>query len=202
LQVRYGDRIQIHGTAKKERYTDSAGATQYVSSFMIKGLWKVERSTIPSSIGAPPPHHQACIHHSMRTPCRPSKCCLWKRGQRRRVFCMQYPLRACADVCTQEELWQELQERPENFWDNRASKLNPKAPDWKHKDSGDGLWESSQAAAPSGAHAAQPYAPPQQQAQPQPFPMAQHARPYGAPLHLRASAGLVRTPRMHAEQGR
>ena len=29
------------------------------------------------------------------------------------------------------------------WWDNRQNKRNPKAPDFKHKDTGDGIWLSS-----------------------------------------------------------
>ena len=46
----------------------------------------------------------------------------------------------CADVRTPEELLAEFQEYPDRFWDNRDSKLNPRQPDYKHKDSGDGIW--------------------------------------------------------------
>lgn len=39
-----------------------------------------------------------------------------------------------------EDLWKDYFENPSNFWDNRASKLNLKAPDFKHKSTGAGLW--------------------------------------------------------------
>lgn len=42
-----------------------------------------------------------------------------------------------------DQLWEEYKQQPTNFWDNRAKKLNPKAPDFKHKVSGEGLWVSS-----------------------------------------------------------
>lgn len=29
---------------------------------------------------------------------------------------------------------------PDDWWDNRTSKRNPKAPDWKHKQNGMGVW--------------------------------------------------------------
>lgn len=35
-----------------------------------------------------------------------------------------------------------VQSHPEEFYDNRASKRNPKAPDWKHRASGLGYWAS------------------------------------------------------------
>lgn len=35
-----------------------------------------------------------------------------------------------------------LQSHPNEFWDNRESKRNPKAPDFKHKSSGIGVWAS------------------------------------------------------------
>lgn len=38
-------------------------------------------------------------------------------------------------------LWQEFFADPSRFWDNRGSKRNPKAPDFKNKDNGDkALW--------------------------------------------------------------
>ncbi|XP_059305751.1 protein OSB2, chloroplastic [Lycium ferocissimum] len=39
--------------------------------------------------------------------------------------------------------WKDLVENPDNWWDNRANKLNPKAPDFKHKNTGIGLWVDS-----------------------------------------------------------
>jgi len=33
-----------------------------------------------------------------------------------------------------------LESHPDEFWDNRNDKRNPKAPDFKHKDSGIGVW--------------------------------------------------------------
>ncbi|XP_058113681.1 protein OSB2, chloroplastic-like isoform X2 [Magnolia sinica] len=36
--------------------------------------------------------------------------------------------------------WKDLVENPKNWWDNRSCKLNPKAPDFKHKVTGEGLW--------------------------------------------------------------
>jgi hypothetical protein len=43
----------------------------------------------------------------------------------------------------QTSMWSELSENPGNFWDNRAKKFNPKSPDFKHKQSGKGLWLES-----------------------------------------------------------
>lgn len=39
-----------------------------------------------------------------------------------------------------EESWKNLVESPSKWWDNRTRKLNPKAPDFKHKESGEVLW--------------------------------------------------------------
>lgn len=39
--------------------------------------------------------------------------------------------------------WKDLLENPDKWWDNRANKLNQKAPDFKHKNTGIGLWVSS-----------------------------------------------------------
>lgn len=36
--------------------------------------------------------------------------------------------------------WKDLLENPDKWWDNRATKLNQKAPDFKHKNTGIGLW--------------------------------------------------------------
>lgn len=35
-----------------------------------------------------------------------------------------------------------LESHPNEFWDNRQDKRNPKAPDFKHKSSGIGVWQS------------------------------------------------------------
>ena len=40
-------------------------------------------------------------------------------------------------------LWETLRASPESFWDNRQDKRNPRAPDFRHKDSGDALWLDS-----------------------------------------------------------
>lgn len=42
-----------------------------------------------------------------------------------------------------EDSWKDLVESPLKWWDNRRSKRNPKAPDFKHKETGKGLWVSS-----------------------------------------------------------
>ncbi|KAF8396132.1 hypothetical protein HHK36_017745 [Tetracentron sinense] len=39
-----------------------------------------------------------------------------------------------------EGLWKNLVENPDRWWDNRSDKFNKKAPDFKHKDTGEGLW--------------------------------------------------------------
>ncbi|KAK7393477.1 hypothetical protein VNO78_22034 [Psophocarpus tetragonolobus] len=38
------------------------------------------------------------------------------------------------------ELWQAFFANPGEWWDNRNKKRNPKAPDFKHKDTGEALW--------------------------------------------------------------
>jgi hypothetical protein len=40
-------------------------------------------------------------------------------------------------------LWQQYFQDPSAFWDNRQGKRNPKAPDFKHRTSGEGLWIQS-----------------------------------------------------------
>lgn len=42
-----------------------------------------------------------------------------------------------------EATWSELFANPDQFWDNRRSKRNPRAPDFKHKDTGVALWIDS-----------------------------------------------------------
>ncbi|KAF6142360.1 hypothetical protein GIB67_023385 [Kingdonia uniflora] len=42
-----------------------------------------------------------------------------------------------------EESWKNLVENLNKWWDNRFNKRNPKAPDFKHKDTGDALWLNS-----------------------------------------------------------
>ncbi|KAL6521026.1 hypothetical protein OROGR_017595 [Orobanche gracilis] len=36
--------------------------------------------------------------------------------------------------------WKDLVENPDSWWDNRTKKTNPKAPDFKHKKTGEPLW--------------------------------------------------------------
>ncbi|XP_026405452.1 protein OSB3, chloroplastic/mitochondrial-like isoform X1 [Papaver somniferum] len=42
-----------------------------------------------------------------------------------------------------EESWKNLIDDPTNWWDNRAKKLNPKAPDFRNKVTREGIWLSS-----------------------------------------------------------
>lgn len=42
-----------------------------------------------------------------------------------------------------EATWNDLFANPDQYWDNRRTKRNPKAPDFKHKDTGDALWIDS-----------------------------------------------------------
>lgn len=39
-----------------------------------------------------------------------------------------------------EASWKDLLENPNNWWDNRSTKFNPKSPDFKHKVTGEALW--------------------------------------------------------------
>lgn len=39
-----------------------------------------------------------------------------------------------------EEFWKDLVDNPDKWWDNRLGKVNVKSPDFKHKNSGKGLW--------------------------------------------------------------
>ncbi|XP_010494530.1 PREDICTED: protein OSB3, chloroplastic/mitochondrial [Camelina sativa] len=39
-----------------------------------------------------------------------------------------------------EESWKDLVENPSKWWDNRLDKRTPKYPDFKHKETGEGLW--------------------------------------------------------------
>ncbi|KAM0951801.1 putative primosome PriB/single-strand DNA-binding, nucleic acid-binding protein [Dioscorea sansibarensis] len=39
-----------------------------------------------------------------------------------------------------EQLWQAFFANPVDWWDNRTNKRNPKAPDFKHKHTGEALW--------------------------------------------------------------
>lgn len=41
---------------------------------------------------------------------------------------------------SKKALWQELQDNPSQWFDNREGKRNPKAPDFKRKNTGEGLW--------------------------------------------------------------
>ncbi|KAM0912314.1 hypothetical protein ACQ4PT_012981 [Festuca glaucescens] len=38
------------------------------------------------------------------------------------------------------DLWQDLVDNPQKWWDNRIDKRSPKAPDFKHKDTGEAIW--------------------------------------------------------------
>ncbi|CAA7061323.1 unnamed protein product [Microthlaspi erraticum] len=40
----------------------------------------------------------------------------------------------------EEEAWKDLVENMDKYWDNRLNKRNPKAPDFKHRETGVGLW--------------------------------------------------------------
>ena len=42
-----------------------------------------------------------------------------------------------------EARWAEFFAQPSLYWDNRTTKRNPRAPDFKHKDSGEALWIDS-----------------------------------------------------------
>ena len=52
-----------------------------------------------------------------------------------------------------EDKWRRFFADPARYWDNRFGKRNPKAPDFKHKDSGEALWIIDRRA-PRGAAAA------------------------------------------------
>ncbi|KFK31610.1 hypothetical protein AALP_AA6G135400 [Arabis alpina] len=41
-----------------------------------------------------------------------------------------------------EEFWKDLVQNPDKWWDNRSIKRSAKSPDFRHKDTGEGLWMS------------------------------------------------------------
>ncbi|GAB2291444.1 hypothetical protein Dimus_025699 [Dionaea muscipula] len=41
------------------------------------------------------------------------------------------------------ESWKDLLDNPNKWWDNRSAKMSAKSPDFKHKDTGEGLWLNS-----------------------------------------------------------
>ncbi|XP_065861675.1 protein OSB3, chloroplastic/mitochondrial-like [Euphorbia lathyris] len=45
-----------------------------------------------------------------------------------------------AKLAKGEESWKQLVENPGKWWDNRENKRNVKGPDFKHKETGEGLW--------------------------------------------------------------
>ncbi len=53
---------------------------------------------------------------------------------------------------SKKALWQELADNPSQWFDNRQGKRNPKAPDFKRKNTGEGLWMTynGQSAVPDG----------------------------------------------------
>ncbi|KAK0580041.1 hypothetical protein LWI29_035543 [Acer saccharum] len=42
--------------------------------------------------------------------------------------------------CLGDESWKDLVENPDKWWDNRLNKVNEKSPDFKHKETREGLW--------------------------------------------------------------
>ncbi|WCJ32383.1 organellar single-stranded DNA binding protein 4 [Euphorbia peplus] len=57
-------------------------------------------------------------------------------------FDVQLPRSKQAKLMKGEESWKQLVENPAKWWDNRENKRNVKAPDFKHKETGEGLWLS------------------------------------------------------------
>ncbi|KAF5193359.1 Osb3 protein [Thalictrum thalictroides] len=41
---------------------------------------------------------------------------------------------------SKDDPWKSLVEKPDKWWDNRSKKMNPKSPDFKHKETGEALW--------------------------------------------------------------
>eukprot|EP00892_Ulva_mutabilis_P005606 jgi/Ulvmu1/3417/UM016_0036.1 len=99
LHLHKGDRVQVHGSLKVDRYKDKdTGAQQTKMSVNVTSAWIIEKDSVPPE----------------------------------------------CDCRLPAELWEELRAQPDNFWDNRTTKVNPKAPDFVHKQTGDALWASSE----------------------------------------------------------
>ncbi|XP_075502279.1 protein OSB2, chloroplastic-like [Primulina tabacum] len=60
------------------------------------------------------------------------------------VYAKKQPAGPTSDERKREERgddsWKNLVENPDKWWDNRSNKKNPKAPDFKHKETGEVLW--------------------------------------------------------------
>lgn len=77
---------------------------------------------------------------------RESGMSLWLKGVPKWVlpglenleFCV--PKGKSATKSSKEEVWKSFIENPSVWWDNRVGKRNDKAPDFKHKETGEGLW--------------------------------------------------------------
>lgn len=49
-------------------------------------------------------------------------------------------VKECRFEASVETSWRDLVEHPENWWDNRSTRRNPKAPDFKHRATRQALW--------------------------------------------------------------
>ena len=61
---------------------------------------------------------------------------------------------------TKAEAWRDLAANPQNWWDNRESKLNPKSPDFSRQSDKQGLWltYNGQSVVPKGITVPEPEA--------------------------------------------
>ncbi|KAJ0083102.1 hypothetical protein Patl1_11639 [Pistacia atlantica] len=78
--------------------------------------------------------HLDGIEFDVRTP----KQKIAKEGKNFQTPKSNYPKRRKGD-----EPWKDLTENPKKWWDNRLDKLSKNAPDFKHKETGEGLWLNS-----------------------------------------------------------
>lgn len=140
LHLKKGTRVQVHGSLKVDRFTSKeTGAPQTKTCINVSSAWIIDPTTIPPESGTVMSH----LSISLSLQSVPEAACTHEHVLGSTLSAPQRSKRLAADCRLQEELWDELRASPDSFWDNRSSKVNPRAPDFVHKATGDALWASS-----------------------------------------------------------
>lgn len=128
--LKQNDQVYVSGRLTLWRQDDKLKVIANTLNFIKKGsLDFSQKVVVDKNTPSPAPSRQAVINRDSPL-----------QYQKSAVKSSSSGKTAQEDGAKIVSLWQAFFANPFEWWDNRTKKFNPKSPDFKHKDSGEGLW--------------------------------------------------------------
>lgn len=135
LYVQKGKRFHVEGRMVQDQWTDKmTGATRFKCKVVVELLQTIRDDLNRNAMSQPQAMQQP-------RPVVPEPSSVPQSGGLPPPPMPQAPTGTSNPMA--EEKWRQFFVQPDAYWDNRLTKFNPKAPDFKHKDTGAALWVES-----------------------------------------------------------